>query len=236
MVINLQGIKHFQDGINYQDLAIETSKLILVLDGCTKSKSSEVGIRLFCELFSTLPGYEDVEKFEENVKFTFERMIEQLKVWFDNAQKLDKFIDRNLLFTIIACFNTEDAYVVKTFGDGYIITVNSNNDISYIKLNYGEKPPYYAYKYCSYDEAQKFKDYEVKTFVFSKDKFKFIGASTDGIKLIVENELYEYDKLIKNREGKAVFETEIRMDSNRFFDDVTLGIFYNGGKLDGKNN
>ena len=52
------------------------------------------------------------------------------------------FIVNNMLFTIIACFELEDKFVVKYIGDGYIITVNSDDMVSYIRLSYGKRPPY----------------------------------------------------------------------------------------------
>lgn len=247
MVINLQGIEHFQKDINYQDLAAETPKFILVLDGCTginpdeeesnhkNSTFSEVGTRMFAQLFSSLPNFDNLEKFEENVKYTFDKMIKQLKEWYSDPRKLDKFIDRNLLFTILVCFDTDDAYIVKTYGDGYIITINSNNDISYIRLNYGKASPYYAYKYCSYDVSQRLKEYEFKTYTFSKEKFNSVGIATDGIKPIDEYELRNYDKLLIRGASKERLKTEITMNRNRFYDDVTIGIFNNGGKVDEKN-
>ncbi len=117
MIINLQGYGHFTDSINNQDYAYETPNFILVLDGCSESKYSEAGTRLFTQLFTTLKNYEKEEKFEENVKITFERLIKQLTSWFKDEDELQDFIMENMLFTILGCFKKDNEYVVKLFGD-----------------------------------------------------------------------------------------------------------------------
>lgn len=168
---------HFQQDINNQDFAIETSKFILLLDGCSEAKYSESGTRLFSQLFKTLDDYENMEDFESNIKRTFDKLISQLKGWYKNTNELEEFIMDNLLFTMIACFDSNDSFIVKIFGDGYIVSQNVNGNISYIKLSYGKRPPYFAYKYCSSKIKKLYKDLEFKTFTFSKDKFKKVRNS-----------------------------------------------------------
>ena len=47
MIISSQGFGHFTQGLNNQDFGIETPRMLLVLDGCSGAKYSEVGTRLF---------------------------------------------------------------------------------------------------------------------------------------------------------------------------------------------
>ena len=51
MIISSQGIGHFTEGLNNQDFGLETSRMVMVLDGCSEAKYSEVGTRLFGQLF-----------------------------------------------------------------------------------------------------------------------------------------------------------------------------------------
>ena len=158
MIITSQGFGHFTQGFNNQDFGIETSRMLLILDGCSGAKYSEVGTRLFAQLFSRK---EDAD------------LINNVKNYYPVQKDLEEnFIMENLLFTIIACFETEDEYIVKLFGDGYIITQNNRNKISFLKFDYGPCPPYFAYKYC---DIETFKDYEFKTFKFNKKTFPKIA-------------------------------------------------------------
>lgn len=89
----------------------------MVLDGCSEAKFSEAGTRLFSQLFRTIEDYDKVEKFEDNVKITFDRIMSQLSKWYKTQEEIEDFIMENLLFTIVACFKKEDSYIVKIFGD-----------------------------------------------------------------------------------------------------------------------
>ena len=123
MIISSQGFGHFTKGLNNQDFGIETPRMLLVLDGCSGAKYSEVGTRLFAQLLLRKEDFDNYEKFEENVKLIFEKIIKKVKEDYPNRDELEKdFIMENLLFTIIACFKTTDKYIVKLFGDGYIVS------------------------------------------------------------------------------------------------------------------
>lgn len=225
MIITSQGFGHFTDGLNNQDFGIETSRMLLVLDGCSGAKYSEVGTRLFAQLFSRKGEFDNVEKFEDNVKSVFDDIIEMMKKYYPTSEDLEKsFIMENLLFTIIACFETESEYVVKLFGDGYIITENKRGSISYMKFSYGECPPYFAYKYCDLHE---FKDYQFKTFTINKKVFPKVAIATDGVMPIAKGIVTGIDKHIVD--GNTVL-TKMSITAQRqsFYDDVTIATL--GGK------
>lgn len=225
MIITSQGFGHFTEGLNNQDFGIETSRMLLILDGCSGAKYSEVGTRLFAQLFSRKEDFDNVEKFEDNVKSVFDGLIEMMEKYYPKHEGLEKeFIMENLLFTIIACFETETEYIVKLFGDGYVITQNNRGSISYMKFSYGKYPPYFAYKYCN---KQEFKDYQFKTFRFDKKIFPKVAIATDGIMPIAKGEVKGLDNCIID--GNEIL-TSVGIKSQRqtFYDDITIGIF--GGK------
>lgn len=230
MVINLQGLRHYSENMNNQDFFVEKENMKLVLDGCSSAKFSELGTRLFCQLFLTNNECNNVDKFEENVEKTFEKLIEQLRVWYPEQENLEDFIFNNLLFTILGCFKTEDEYIVKAFGDGFIVTQNILDQISYIRLSYGRTPPYYAYKYCDI-ENKSIKEYKFKTFYFKRKIFKKVGVSTDGISPIAERNLKDFDNMIIKNAKDAACEMLIKTERGLFQDDVTIAIFdEDGGK------
>ena len=84
MIISSQGFGHFTKGLNNQDFGIETPRMLLVLDGCSGAKYSEVGTRLFAQLLLRKEDFDNYEKFEENVKLIFEKIIKKVKEDYPN--------------------------------------------------------------------------------------------------------------------------------------------------------
>lgn len=227
MIITSQGFGHFKDGINNQDFGIESEKMVLILDGCSAAKYSDSGVRLFGQLFSRKEECNSLEKFEDNVKSVFDDIIGMMEKYYPIHDELEEdYIDENLLFTMIACFETEDKFIVKLFGDGYIITQNVKGLISYMKFAYGACPPYFAYKYCNWI-APTFKDYHFKTFTFDKTIFKKVLIATDGIMPVVKYDMRDLDTGITT-ENFSLIEAILKERRTSFYDDVTIGML--GGK------
>lgn len=222
MIVNSQGFGHFLQNINNQDFAYETPRMLLVLDGCSGAKYSEIGTRLFTQLFTRKEEHDSIEKFESNVKEVFDELIEVMRKYYPNPNDMENdFIMENLLFTIIACFDVGDKYVVKMFGDGYVVTQNICDKISYIKYSYGSCPPYFAYKYCK--QLDYFKEYDFKTFEFEKKFFKNVGIASDGIQPIAVGQINIDDHIVKCEEAGLQF--EIKKQKNIFGDDLTIALF-----------
>lgn len=219
MIITSQGFGHFTGGINNQDFGIETERSLLILDGCSAAKHSEVGVRLFSQLLSRKEDWDNVEKFEDNVKAIFDDIIAMMRKYYPEQEKLEKeFIMENLLFTIIACFKTENEFIVKFLGDGYIITKNNKGLTSFVKLYYGIYPPYFAYNYCKGIGKQKF-----RTHIFEKERFKNVAISTDGIMPIAKGTVKGFDDFLK-APNKLKISNGIDSQRQFFQDDITIGI------------
>ena len=218
MKICRQGNGHYINGLNNQDFYYMEDCLKLITDGCSAGKFSEVGTRLFAQYFSKLDSRFDCNKFESNVDKTFSKICQ---IATGSAAEKAEFIANNMLFTIIACFELDDKFVVKYIGDGYIITVNKNNMVSYIRLFYGKTPPYFAYNKldtATYGEKLKF-----KTLEFPKEQFKLVGIASDGIQPIAERKIdTDFDACITGMETKYSPEGIIKSNQSFFFDDVTI--------------
>ncbi len=219
MIITNQGVGHFNEGLNNQDFGFESSRALVILDGCSGAKYPEVGTRLFAQIFQRKEDWENVDKFETNVKETFDDIIKLTERNFDKGNDKEIFIKDNMLFTIIACFKTEKSYIVKIFGDGYVITKNASGIISYIKFHYGECPPYYAYKYCKSIKPI-LKDFV--TIVFERKNIPKIAIATDGIRPFELGKVKGKDEDLIN--GISVSIKEVIMQNN-FFDDTTIATF-----------
>lgn len=219
MQICRQGNGHYLSGINNQDFFFEEGNVKLITDGCSSGLYSEVGSKFFCQLFSKLPTRFDVNKFEENVEIVFNKIC-SLNGHTSRAD-FENFILNNMLFTIIACFELEDRFVVKFIGDGYIVSINSSNLLSYIRLNYGKAPPYYSYNKIKTDIYPKKLNF--KCFEFSKSEFKKIGIASDGIAPIAEKRIDEsFDDFFLGKDSLYTPEGIINSNHSLFYDDVTI--------------
>lgn len=221
MIICSQGFGHFTENQNNQDFGMETPRMLLVLDGCSGAKYSEVGTRLFTQLFFKRQDFEEHEQFEANVKAVFDDLLRMMRPYYLNRQELEKdFIMENLLFTILACFQTDDKFIVKLFGDGYILTENKQGCMSFMRFSYGKFPPYFAYKYCS---AMNFQNYSFKTFEFDRRIFHRVGVASDGILPIVKGDVSGLEPLLK-KQNELMLHLAMKSQRQSFFDDVTIGI------------
>ena len=217
MIITTQGMSHFYNGLGNQDLGFEGKRTLVILDGCSKSNYPEVGTRLFAQIFQRKEDWENPEKFEENVKETFDDIIKFSEINFQGEE--EKFIRDNMAFTIIACFKTEESYIVKILGDGYIVTQNAYGLISYTNFTYGNCPPYYAYRYI------KENDYPIKEFttvVFDRKKFLKIAIATDGITPFARELLKDKDQALIDGMSVSV---KTAISRNKFSDDATIALF-----------
>lgn len=219
MQICRQGNGHYLSGINNQDFFFAEKSVKLITDGCSSGSFSEVGTRLFCQLFSTLETRFEVDKFEENVKEVFARIC--ALTGEDSGEAFSNFIIDNMLFTIIACFELEDRFIVKFIGDGYIITVNAENLVSFIRLNYGKAPPYYSYNMIQTNTYPS--ELGFKTFEFSKSDFKKVGIASDGVAPIAEKRISEsFDDFFLGKKSIYTPEGIIKANHSSFYDDVTI--------------
>lgn len=186
------GADHIFAGVNNQDYKLCGPNMKFVFDGCGSGSSSEVGSRLFVQLFMQEGAklIEDgvaigEENFEEIVKRVFEKMT--------CISKDPNFLFNNYCFTILACFETDTEYVVMSCGDGFIILDDGKN-ISFQKLDDGEYPKYYIYNYIE-DKAllNEYKDgvsFTVNR--FSKATYQNVGVASDGLRFY--SELSETDQ------------------------------------------
>lgn len=219
MQICRQGNGHYLDGLNNQDFFFEEGNLKMITDGCSEGKFSEVGTRLFAQAFSQLDTRLDLSHFEQNVEKAFMKACSVAGA--KSGKDFETFVIDNMLFTIIACFELEDKFVVKFIGDGYIITINKHGLLSYIRLFYGKSPPYYSYNKLNTSEYPK--PLEFKTFEFSKKDFKKVGIASDGLAPIADKQLTpSFDDFFLGK--KTEYNPKGVINSNRtlFYDDVTI--------------
>lgn len=240
MLVNLCGNFHVQKNKNNQDYFFYNEKVKIAIDGCSlgdefDSSNTEVGAKLFSSLFSQInPKLRDDPKmFEKNVYYIFSKLLNLFDSKFGETDKTKiEYLIKFFSFTIIACFELDDGFIVKTMGDGYIIMINKDNQISYFKLDYDNSPPYYIYNCIQMDNLNDKISFE--TYRFSKEHFNNIGVSTDGISIFAsefalpKSEILKIDKFLLNKDNLPEINANSRIVStinknkSIFFDDVTL--------------
>lgn len=211
------GSDHVYYDICNQDYVLRLPNIKIALDGCGSCKFSEIGVKLFSQILSTRADEINENNFERIVSETFEELL--------TVFKTDKLVCDNLLFTIVACIETENSYHVFYVGDGFIIT-NNGLQIDLINLEEGEYPAYYAYNYIKNKKLLMAHSNGVifNRYSFSKKQYKNIGVATDGIRYYMELEPYEQIMLWKAlRDGnKMVIIKMLNNNKNLFKDDVTI--------------
>lgn len=221
------GSNHNFANMNNHDFAFNLLNMKIVMDGCGSGKHSEVGTRLFGQLFARKAK----EYFYKGKSICEENFIEVVNSIFEKMLELCNdisFIFQNYCFTILVCFETEDEFVVYSCGDGYIIKENEEG-ITFDRLDDGEYPCYYIYNFITDKSALiEYKDgVSFKVTRFAKTDYFNVGVASDGLRYS-ENLLdVEKAKLMKFlNEGK---EGQIEKLINRnnlkngmFHDDISI--------------
>ena len=221
------GSDHKFANMNNHDFAFNLLNMKIVTDGCGSGKHSEVGTRIFGQLFAR----KSKEYFDKGESICEENFIEIVNSIFEKMLELcsdTSFIFQNYCFTILVCFELEDEFVVYSCGDGYIIKENEEG-IIFDKLDDGEYPCYYIYNFITDKSA--LKEYKegvrFKVTRFSKSEYSNVGVASDGLRYS-ENLLdVEKSKLMKFlHEGKGP-QIEVLINRNNlrnemFHDDISI--------------
>lgn len=221
------GSDHIFANINNQDFAFSLLNMKVVMDGCGSGKHSEVGTKIFGQLFARkvkkLYDIGETVNEENFISIIDELFHKMLSLCSDNA-----FLFQNYCFTILVCFELEDEFVVYSCGDGYII-LETTDGITFEKLDDGEYPCYYIYNFV--EDKSSLSCYQdgvgFKVSRYLKKDFINVGVASDGLRY-AENLLdVEKNKLITFlHEGKGP-QIEVLINRNNrknelFHDDISI--------------
>ena len=220
------GSDHIFGNKNNHDYAFNLLNMKVVMDGCGSGKHSEVGSKLFAQLFARKAK----EYFDKNECINEENFIDVVNSVFEKMLAVSNdisFIFQNYCFTILVCFEFEDEFVVYTCGDGYIIK-ETKDGISFEVLDDGEYPAYYVYNFI--EDKSLLKEYkdgvEFKVAHFNKDDYINVGVATDGLRYSSNLFDAEKNKLMRFlHEGKGSQIEKLINRNNRnemFHDDISI--------------
>lgn len=146
-----------------------------------------------------------------------------------------RFRRNNLSFTVLACFETETDFIVKSCGDGFIIAITRDGAIEVIRLDDavcredGEYPTYPIYNHIENREsllAEHREQIEFKTQVFPKESYANVGVATDGWRYVNTLDTIErvrWDESILADKGKKL-SIIINRNLMKFKDDISVCI------------
>lgn len=221
------GSDHCFANMNNHDFAFNLLNMKVVTDGCGSGKHSEVGTKIFGQLFAR----KCKEFFDKGEKICEENFIEVVNNIFSKMLELSDdttFIFQNYCFTILVCFEFEEEFVVYSCGDGYIIKENDEG-ITFEVLDDGEYPCYYIYNFIKDKNVLKeYKDGVTFTVSrFSKKDYINIGVATDGLRYaenLLEVEKNKFMKYLHEGKGPQI---EVLINRNNrknemFHDDISI--------------
>lgn len=219
------GSDHNFANINNHDFAFNLLNMKVVTDGCGSGKHSEVGTRIFGQLFARKVK-EYYDKGEAIDKSNFISVVDGIFKQMLNLCSDNSFIFENYCFTILVCFELENEFVVYSCGDGYIIKENSNG-IEFEQLDDGEYPCYYVYNFIEDKSCLvEYKDgVTFKITRFNKEEYQNVGVATDGLRFYENlDDDIEKRKLIDFlHEGKGPqIEKLINRNTIKFHDDISI--------------
>jgi hypothetical protein len=225
IVISKTGADHLYAGVNRQDFALDLPNLKLVLDGCGSMQFSEVGVALFGQLLTDECSKREQTGQQPIGPNDFEVVVEEIFCQLTTLFSTDMLKLQNLSFTILACFELENEFVVLSCGDGFVLA--SKDDCMFeLVLDDGEYPKYFVYNLLedttaleTYREGVQFSSIRLP-----KSQYDNVGVATDGLrfaKQLTRVDLYNfYDYLRQGRGGKVAM--LINRYSGTFKDDISI--------------
>lgn len=206
-----------------QDYAVSTDNIAIILDGCGSGQHSEVGSSRIGEAIRENSASLNEMNFESFANDTLNQFI------MENEDE-ERFISE-FQFTIVACLETKENFIVLTAGDGFVITVDKLNKVRYIQLDNdlntanGEAPGYIAYNLNPSSSRYNCNIYFDKM-ELPKSKYSSIYVASDGFRFILDERFSVKDrKKIENvliqREQKKI-EIVLKKNQSKILDDIAI--------------
>jgi len=184
---------------------------IILADGCSSSKNTEMGARLLCYLAKQFLTLKDVGR----------STYEQMGTWvINNAEMAARQLGLNSTsldstLTVSYYDQEREEIIIRTYGDGYVITIDKEENVEICEDIFTKNSPYYlSYKldanrdWAYHDEkidllqqnygpttddspaAARAYDHEISFLLYAK-KYKLVLISSDGIKSFYDKDIPE---------------------------------------------
>jgi hypothetical protein len=153
--------------------SIQSMPMISVSDGCSSSKHTDFGSRIISKALEMTLASPISAEFRESGGLedsTFESIIMNKSVDIAYLMKMDtRCLDATLGFAFIR----KNAIDVRFFGDGCIVTVDKDNNIKIVDIEYDKNAPYYLNYFFDEDRKKAYKELKQKKII----KYTTINAT-----------------------------------------------------------
>lgn len=124
-----------------EDYILSGDNYIILADGCSSSKNSEMGARILCYMAQQFLKYHNlVDKDEEN-------FAASMGIWvIHNAEMTARHmgLKKNCLdATLVIAYKVSHLIYVIMYGDGYVVTQNTSGHLSVRWIEYTKNMPFY---------------------------------------------------------------------------------------------
>ena len=206
-----------------EDYIISNSKpipYVILSDGCSSSKDTDMGARIICHLAKQFIKYRRLEDISGIVPTD---TYEKLGSWvIHNAENIARGmgLDKTCLdATLIVLFSIGEKAYVYVYGDGLVIYIDNKNVKKFYEISYSNNAPYYLsylidpfrddlyydmknYKSIIFNKIEgnvKEEDnsrYDNPTsFIFSLEEYSHILISSDGLGSFINKNNFEREDL-----------------------------------------
>ncbi len=208
-----------------QDYCVSTDNLAVVLDGCGSGEHSEIGAQRMGEA---------IRKNSKEITSGRKLLSTIVKVFrdiFREGVNAKEFRDK-YLFTLLVCIEKDENFEVHNAGDGYIITIDNNKNVKYIKINNnimvegGNAPRYIAYDFIGGGMYKECAFLDIR--FFPKSDYQSVYVATDGLRFILSDrfpkqERKAFEKALIDRDEQSIREI-LKRNSKMIYDDIAIAL------------
>lgn len=121
-----------------EDYAVNGDNYIIISDGCSSSKNTDVGARLLCEYCKQHNCYKNLQS----------DLFPSVSIIINSVG----LSDYSLAVTFLSAYVENNKIIINTIGDGNIIIKTKNGIIHVISMDYYKSAPYYINYYLNKED------------------------------------------------------------------------------------
>lgn len=121
-----------------EDYAVNGDNYIIISDGCSSSKNTDIGARLLCEYCKQHNCYKNLQS----------DLFPSVSIIINSVG----LSDYSLAVTFLSAYVENNKIIINTIGDGNIIIKTKDGIIHIISMNYSKSAPYYINYYLNKED------------------------------------------------------------------------------------
>lgn len=148
-------------------LPIENPQSIIISDGCSSSKNTDMGARILSYIGKVHLKYRRSYNPFDYYGYGMTVIVEALEV-INRLELNQECLDA----TLVLAFKhpTKNCIQCYFFGDGYLVIQKKNDEVDVIKIEYDQSAPFYLSYYLNDERKDLYKNSEIKMRVYKNDE------------------------------------------------------------------